>query len=184
MEQQALVLDGGQLSGSQVVKVARKGNRVEIDEKAISLIAKARNTVEEVLQTETPIYGINTGFGALSTTSISNEKLEELQMNLLRSHAAGVGEPLDHEIVRGMMLLLAASLCRGYSGVRPIVAETLVEMLNAGVTPIVPSRGSVGASGDLAPLAHLALVVCGEGKATLGEKEMPGKAAMAAAGIT
>ncbi|HIO19703.1 MAG TPA: aromatic amino acid lyase, partial [Phycisphaerales bacterium] len=184
MEQESLILDGGQLTGPQVTAVARKGIRVEIGENATALMLSARETVESRIKSGSPTYGINTGFGALSTTSISHEKLDELQMNILRSHAAGVGDPLDGEIVRGMMLLLAASLCRGYSGARPIVAETIVQMLNAGVTPQIPSRGSVGASGDLAPLAHLALVLCGEGSATLGEKEMPGKAAMAAAGIT
>jgi len=177
MEQETLVLDGGPLSGPEVVGVARKGNRVEIGENAIALMGASRSFVEETLQSDAPVYGINTGFGALSTTSIPSDDLAALQMNLLRSHAAGVGEPLDTEIVRGMMLLLAASLCRGRSGSRPIVAQTIVEMLNANVTPIIPSRGSVGASGDLAPLAHLALVLC-------GDKEMPGKAAMAAAGIT
>jgi histidine ammonia-lyase len=184
MEQESLVLDGGPLAGPQVVRVARKGIRVSIAENAIALMVLARETVESVLKSDTPTYGINTGFGALSTTSISHEKLSDLQLNIIRSHAACVGEPLAVEVVRGMMLLLAASLCRGHSGSRPIVAQTIVEMLNANVTPIVPSRGSVGASGDLAPLAHLALVLCGEGKATLGDKEMPGKAAMAAAGIT
>jgi len=184
MEQELLQLDGGQLTGPQVTAVARKGTRVKIGENAIALMNAARETVENMLKSDTPTYGINTGFGALSMTSISQDQLGRLQMNIIRSHAAGVGEPLDVDIVRGMMVLLAASLCRGHSGTRPIVAETIVQMLNAGVTPKIPSRGSVGASGDLAPLAHLALVLCGEGTATLGEKEMPGKAAMAAAGIT
>jgi histidine ammonia-lyase len=184
MEQETLVLDGGPLSGPQVVGVARKGITVEIGEHALSLMTAAHEIVEETLKSNTSIYGINTGFGALSTTNISQEKLVNLQMNILRSHAACVGDPLDTETVRGMMLLLAASICRGHSGPRPIVAQTIVDMLNANVTPIIPSRGSVGASGDLAPLAHLALVLCGEGKATLGEKVMPGKTAMAAAGIT
>lgn len=184
MDQDVLVLDGGPLSGSQVVEVSRDGMKVQIGEQAIGLMTKARATVETIVSSGTPTYGINTGFGALSTTSISKEKLAELQMNLLRSHAAGVGEPLEGEIVRGMMIILAASLCRGHSGTRPEVAGCIVDMLNAGVTPIIPSRGSVGASGDLAPLAHLALVLCAEGKATLSKKEMPGKAAMAAAGIT
>jgi histidine ammonia-lyase len=184
MEQESLLLDGGPLSGPQVVRVARKGIRVSIAQNAIDAMNVARDTVEKILKSGTPTYGINTGFGALATTSISHGELAELQCNIIRSHAAGVGEPLDVEIVRGMMLLLAASLCRGHSGSRPIVAQTLVEMLNANVIPVIPSRGSVGASGDLAPLAHLAMVLCGEGKATLGDKEMPGKAAMAAAGIT
>jgi len=184
MEQEVLILDGGPLSGPQVVSVARKNAAVEISLQAVELMKVARETVEKVSESGDAVYGINTGFGALSTTRIPNDKLADLQMNLLRSHAAGVGEPLEEEVVRGMMILLAASLCRGHSGTRPIVAQCLVEMLNAGVTPIIPSRGSVGASGDLAPLAHLALVLCGEGKAILGEKTMPGKAAMAAAGIT
>jgi len=184
MEQEAIVLNGSPLSGPQVVEVARNAAAVEVSERAVTLMVAARNTVEEITKSGVATYGINTGFGALSTTKIPAEKLIDLQMNLLRSHAAGVGEPLDAEIVRGMMILLAASLCRGHSGVRPSVAQCIVSMLNAGVTPVIPSRGSVGASGDLAPLAHLALVICGEGHATLGEKTMPGKAAMAAAGIT
>ncbi|MBC8201565.1 MAG: histidine ammonia-lyase [Planctomycetes bacterium] len=184
MEKESIILDGGTLTGPQVVRVARKGITVSIAQNAIASMALARETVESTLKSDTPTYGINTGFGALSTTRISHEKLADLQLNIIRSHAAGVGEPLADEVVRGMMLLLAASLCRGHSGSRPIVAQTIVEMLNANVTPIVPSRGSVGASGDLAPLAHLALVLCGEGKANLGDKVMPGKAAMTAAGIT
>ncbi|MBC8309684.1 MAG: histidine ammonia-lyase [Phycisphaerales bacterium] len=184
MNQETLVLDGGPLSGPQVVGVARNGVKVEISPLAIELMEAARATVAQVTSTNDATYGINTGFGALSTTRIDNNKLVDLQMNLLRSHAAGVGEPLEGEIVRGMMILLTANLCRGHSGVRPEVAQCIVEMINAGVTPVIPSRGSVGASGDLAPLAHLALVLCGEGNAVLGEKEMPGKAAMAAAGIT
>jgi len=184
MEQEVLLVDGGPLAGPQIVAVARKKASVEISPQAIELMEVARETVIQVATSDKAIYGINTGFGALSTTRISQDKLAELQMNLLRSHAAGVGEPLAEEVVRGMMILLVASLCRGHSGVRPEVVIRLTEMLNAGVTPVVPSRGSVGASGDLAPLAHLALVLCGEGTATLGEKTMPGKAAMAAAGIT
>lgn len=184
MEHEVLVVDGGPLAGPQIVAVARKKASVEISPQAIGLMEAARETVNQVAKSDKAIYGINTGFGALSTTPISRDKLTELQMNLLRSHAAGVGEPLAEEVVRGMMILLVASLCRGHSGVRPEVAICLTEMLGEGVTPIVPSRGSVGASGDLAPLAHLALVLCGEGMATLGEKTMPGKAAMAAAGIT
>ncbi len=184
MEQEVLILDGGPLSGPQVTGIARKKGTVEIGPVAIELMQSAREVVRDVATSGKATYSINTGFGALSTTRIGQEKLEELQMNLLRSHAAGVGEPLEEEIVRGMMVLLAASLCRGMSGARPEVSQCIAEMLNKGVTPVIPSRGSVGASGDLAPLAHLALVLCGEGKAILGEKSMPGKAAMAAAGIT
>ncbi|MBT4530384.1 MAG: aromatic amino acid lyase, partial [Phycisphaerae bacterium] len=163
MEQEVLILDGGPLSGPQVTGIARKKGTVEIGPVAIELMQSAREVVRNVATSGKATYSINTGFGALSTTRIDQEKLEELQMNLLRSHAAGVGEPLEEEIVRGMMVLLAASLCRGMSGARPEVAQCIAEMLNKGVTPVIPSRGSVGASGDLAPLAHLALVLCGEG---------------------
>ncbi|MBC8203276.1 MAG: histidine ammonia-lyase [Planctomycetes bacterium] len=183
MDQQSLILNGGPLIGPDVVSVARKGLKVSIGDESLARMRASRATVEKAAASSTPTYSINTGFGALSTTSISNDELAQLQMNLLRSHAAGVGEPLPQDIVRGMMVILAGSLCRGFSGVRPVVAQLLVGMLNANVTPIIPSRGSVGASGDLAPLAHLALVLCGEGKATLGEKEMPGKAALTAAGL-
>jgi histidine ammonia-lyase len=184
MGQDVLILDGGPLSGPQVATVARRGLQVEVSQTAIELMESAHTVVAEAASSDAAVYGVNTGFGALSTTCIEKGKLADLQMNLLRSHAAGTGEPLEEEIVRGIMILLAASLSRGHSGVRPVVVNTLVEMLNAGVTPTIPSRGSVGASGDLAPLAHLALVICGEGTAFLGEKTMPGKAAMAAAGIT
>ena len=183
MEKESLVLDGGPLLGPDVVTVARKGLQVSIGKKAHKLMAASRATVEKAASSSKPTYGINTGFGALSTTSISTEELADLQMNIIRSHAAGVGNPLPTDVVRGMMVILAASLCRGHSGVRPVIATLLADMLNANVTPIIPSRGSVGASGDLAPLAHLALVLCGEGNATLGKKQMPGKAAIAAAGL-
>ena len=183
MDKQSLILNGSPLIGSDVVSVARKGIAVSIGDEALQRMQASRSTVEKVAASSTPTYSINTGFGAMSTTSISNEELAQLQMNLLRSHAAGVGVPLPQDVVRGMMVILAGSLCRGFSGVRPVVAELIVSLLNANVTPVIPSRGSVGASGDLAPLAHLALVLCGEGKATLGDKEMPGKAAVAAAGL-
>ncbi|MDP6693426.1 MAG: aromatic amino acid lyase, partial [Phycisphaerales bacterium] len=183
MDHELLVLDGGPISGPQVVAVARKGMQVTIGDNAHSLMASSRATVEKFASEDKPIYGINTGFGALSTTSISNDQLAQLQMNLLRSHAAGVGDPLPQDVVRGMMVILAASLSRGHSGVRNELAELLARMLNANIAPVIPSRGSVGASGDLAPLAHLALVLCGEGTATLGDKTMPGKAAIAAAGL-
>ncbi|MDP7009656.1 MAG: histidine ammonia-lyase [Phycisphaerales bacterium] len=182
-DQETLVLDGSPLAGPNIAAVARKGQRVGISEQASATMARARSIVENAANASDPTYGINTGFGALSTTAISGDALSTLQMNLLRSHAAGVGTTLPIDVVRGMMVILAASLCRGHSGVRPIVVEQLVQMLNANITPVIPSRGSVGASGDLAPLAHLALVLCGEGNASLNGKVMPGKAAMAASGI-
>ena len=184
MEQSVLVLDGGPITPTELVAVARTGGRVEIGGNSVDLMQASRKTVEQIVASDEPTYGINTGFGALSTTKISHDRLCDLQMNLLRSHAAGTGDALNNEIVRGMMVLLVASLCRGRSGVRPELAQCLADMLNANVTPVIPSIGSVGASGDLAPLAHLALVVCGEGNATIGKETMSGKSAMVAAGIS
>ena len=183
MDTESLIVDGGPITPAELVDVARNGRSVQIGDNAIDLMEASRKTVEAVVASDEAIYGINTGFGALSTTKISRDRLCDLQMNLLRSHAAGAGDPLNKDIVRGMMVLLAASLCRGHSGVRPILAQCLAGMLNAGVTPVIPSLGSVGASGDLAPLSHLALVLCGEGNATIGEKTMTGKAAMEKANI-
>ncbi len=110
-----------------------------------------------------PVYGVSTGFGSLATTVIPPERRDELQRALIRSHAAGMGPPVEDEVVRAMMLLRARSLALGYSGVRPVVVERIVELLNAGITPAVPEHGSLGASGDLAPLAHVALALIGEG---------------------
>ncbi len=154
-----------------VVAVARKDAKVALDPAALEPINRARAVVERCLKDGQAHYGINTGFGSLAKQRIDADDLRTLQRNLVRSHNAGVGEPLPRETVRGMMLLLAASLARGLSGVRPIVVQTLVEMLNNGVTPVVPSIGSVGASGDLAPLAAIACVMIGEGRATVDDKK-------------
>ncbi len=178
-----ITLTGEPLSVEAIVAVSRGDATVSISPDADAALDRARSVVEQACGGDRAVYGVNTGFGALSSTRIAADQLETLQLNLIRSHAAGVGQPLPTEVVRGTMLLLAASLCRGHSGVRPRIPHTLVGMLNAGVTPVVPSRGSVGASGDLAPLAHLALALCGEGEACLGSKRMPGTAAMAAAGL-
>ena len=120
--------------------------------------------VEEVASSEAPTYGVSTGFGSLATTPIPAERREELQRALVRSHAAGMGPPVEAEVVRAMMLLRARTLAMGYSGARPVVAETILELLNADLTPVVPEHGSLGASGDLAPLAHCALTLIGEGE--------------------
>lgn len=163
---QPLTLDGAPLTISDIAGVARADRAVRIGTGARSRMDSARAAVETCLNDGRAHYGINTGFGSLSRQRISAADLRAVQHNLIRSHAAGVGEPLPSDIVRGMLLLLAASLCRGHSGVRPVVAERLVALLNAGITPVVPSVGSVGASGDLAPLAHAALALIGEGRAT------------------
>jgi histidine ammonia-lyase len=141
-------------------------------------VERSRRLVEAALTDGEAHYGINTGFGALAKRRIDARQLAELQLNLVRSHSAGVGEPLPEETVRATMLVLAASLCRGMSGVRRVVPATSVAMLNAGLTPVVPAVGSVGASGDLAPLAAIALVAVGEGRATLGGREMTGAEAL------
>ncbi len=143
----SVVLDGGGLTIDDVVAVARDGKRVSVGPKAVRLMKASRAVVERAIKSGEALYGINTGFGSLSKKRIGDADLAQLQRNLVRSHAAGIGEPLPVDVVRGMMLLLAASLSRGLSGVRPVVAETIVAMLNAGVTPVVPSVGSVGASG-------------------------------------
>ncbi|MBL8758360.1 MAG: histidine ammonia-lyase [Phycisphaerae bacterium] len=161
-----LVLDGNALSIPDVVAVARHARAVRIGPRALRLMRASRAVVDRAIASGSALYGINTGFGSLSKQRISDADLADLQRNLIRSHAAGIGEPLPPDVVRAMMLLLAASLCRGHSGVRPVVAQTIVAMLNAGITPVVPSVGSVGASGDLAPLAAIALAAIGEGKVT------------------
>ena len=125
---------------------------------------QARAVVDEIVASNKLAYAITTGVGKLSDVRIAGDQIRELQVNLVRSHAVGVGEPLAVEETRAMMLLRANSLAKGHSGVRAIVIDTLCEMLNRGVTPVVPSQGSVGASGDLAPLAHLALALIGEGE--------------------
>ncbi|UYV14093.1 MAG: histidine ammonia-lyase [Phycisphaera sp.] len=157
-----LTLDGSPLTIAQVVSVARDGGKIALDAKVTQRLNAMRAKLEALTTDGNAYYGINTGFGSLARTRIDSEKLRELQANLIRSHAAGVGEPLAEDIVRAMMLLLAASLSRGHSGVRPVVVETIIAWLNAGVTPVVPSLGSVGASGDLAPLAHAVLAMMGE----------------------
>src|SRR4051794_27791541 len=145
--------------------VARGAAPPPLDDDDRARIAAARRVVEDALDSGRTVYGVNTGFGDLVTVSIPAEDAAQLQVNLLRSHAVGSGPPLSDEVVRGMMFLLASSLRRGRSGVRETVVEQLLEMLTHHVTPVVPSRGSVGSSGDLAPLAHLSLVLIGEGKA-------------------
>lgn len=178
-----LRLDGSPLTVVGVAAVARGGARVAIAPRAVTAMKRSRAVVERALKDEHAHYGINTGFGSLARVRIGAKDLSTLQRNLVRSHASGAGEPLAEEVVRAMMLCLAASLCRGLSGVRPVAPETIVRMLNAEVTPVVPAIGSVGASGDLAPLASVALVAIGEGEATVRGRRMTGAAALKQAGI-
>jgi len=178
-----LRLDASPLAPADVESVAREWRQVELAPEARARVQAARRVVESRLHDGQAHYGINTGFGSLSKQRIPDHQLKDLQRNLVRSHAAGVGEPLEPEIVRAMLLLLAASLARGRSGVRTELVDLLIAMLNAGVTPVVPSLGSVGASGDLAPLAHAALVLIGEGSALMQGATLPADEALRRAGL-
>ncbi len=179
-----ILLDASPLNIDHVVRVARETVPVAIAHAARDAMIRSRRVVDAALSDGLAHYGINTGFGSLSRVRVPPDDLRTLQRNLIRSHAAGIAEPLPVETVRAMMLLLAASLSRGLSGVRPVIPELLAAMLNAGVTPVIPSLGSVGASGDLAPLAHLALVLIGEGSARVAGQELPGADALRAANLS
>ena len=161
----SVVLGTAGVSPLDVVRVAREGARVEISAEATASMDRARALVEQAGSNPDPVYGVSTGFGLLATTRIDPDRRSDLQHALIRSHAAGMGDPVEVEVVRAMMLLRARTLCMGFSGSRPAVAVGLVDLLNAGITPIVPEHGSLGASGDLAPLAHMSLVLLGEGRA-------------------
>ena len=180
---QPLVLDGQGLSIEDVASVARGERAVRLGQRGREALLRSREVVERSLQTGEAIYGVNTGFGSLARTRIAPEQVREVQRNLIRSHAAGIGEPLSESVVRSMLLLLAASLCRGCSGVRPVVVERLIDLLNHRVVPVVPSRGSVGASGDLAPLSHCALVLIGEGHVMHESAYKPAGKALADVGL-
>jgi histidine ammonia-lyase len=171
------------LSIADVVAVARECRPVRLSDAARPAMDESRAVVQRVVADGRTVYGITTGFGDLATVRVTPEETGALQRNLVRSHAAGVGEPLPAEVVRAMLLLRAAALAHGLSGVRPSIVEQLLALLDADVLPIVPSRGSVGASGDLAPLAHLALAVIGEGSVTVGNDMLPALDAMRRAGI-
>lgn len=157
-------MDGGPLSPSQVAAVALGEVEARASDQIESRMAPAREVVDRAVDSDEIVYGITTGFGALATTHIGREDTESLQYNLLRSHATGVGDPMPDEIVRAMLLLRARTLSVGHSGVRPVIVHKLLELLSRGFLPVVPSQGSVGASGDLAPFAHLALPLIGEGR--------------------
>jgi histidine ammonia-lyase len=151
------------VSPADVIAVARDNVRVEIAPAAVAAMAASRSIVDDIEREGRPVYGVSTGFGALADTSVPAERRGELQHALIRSHAAGVGAPMPREVVRAMMLLRVRSLALGRSGVRPLIAQSLVDLLNHDITPWVPEHGSLGASGDLAPLAHCAMVLLGEG---------------------
>jgi histidine ammonia-lyase len=168
----------------QLEAVARGAPPPRLEAADRERIAAGRAVVEDAVRAGRVVYGVTTGFGQLASVQIDAGDAAQLQVNLLRSHAVGSGEPLDAEVVRGMLLLLASSLRRGHSGVRVELVELLLGLLERGVVPVIPSRGSVGSSGDLAPLAHLGLVLIGEGEAVLDGERMPGAAALARAGLS
>ena len=178
-----LILNGQALTLHEIEAVALAGCHVEVAPEALRRVRESRGLIERILAAGETVYGVNTGFGKLADVRIPGDKLAELQINLVRSHAGGVGEPLAEAEARAMLLLRANVLAKGFSGVRTELLELLVGMLNAGVHPVIPEKGSVGASGDLAPLAHLALVVVGEGEAFYRGDRVTGAEAMRRAGL-
>src|SRR6201989_8085 len=171
-------LTGNDLTFAQLYDVALHGARVSLAPDAIERMKASRAIVDRVVSSGKTAYGINTGFGKLASVRISTEQVRQLQINLVRSHSCGVGEPLSKSETRAIMLLRANALAKGLSGVKPTTVETLCAMLNAGVHPVIPSQGSVGASGDLAPLAHLAQVAIREGEAIFQGRTVSGESAM------
>ncbi len=179
----SVVLTGNDLTFDHLHAVALHHDSVSLHPSAIERMNASRAVVEKLVASGATAYGINTGFGKLASVRISPAQVQQLQINLVRSHACGVGDPLTESETRAMMVLRANALAKGLSGIRPHVVDTLCKMLNAQVHPLIPSQGSVGASGDLAPLAHLAQVVIGEGRATYKGETLDGATAMQRAGI-
>jgi histidine ammonia-lyase len=180
---QAVVLDGNTLTIAEVVAVARAGAAVFLDDSARARMLATRRVVEAIVERGAPVYGVNTGFGKLSEITIPNDQLAALQRNLVRSHAAGVGDPLPDEVVRAMTVLRANVLAKGHSGARPVIVDALLSLLTHDIIPVVPEHGSVGASGDLAPLAHLALSLIGEGHVRVRGTRTDTRAALGIAGL-
>jgi histidine ammonia-lyase len=178
-----ILLDGDTLSLEAIADVAHRRVEVGLSPEGRQRVERARAVVERVAEGDTAVYGINTGFGTLAEVRIDKKDLRTLQRNLLLSHAAGVGEPLPLPEARALLLLRCNVLAKGYSGIRPVTLDLALAMLARDVVPVVPTRGSVGASGDLAPLAHLALVLIGEGEAFYNGERLPGGEALRRAGL-
>ena len=178
-----IVIDGESLGLGQFDAVARRGVSCTLALHARAKVMAGQGAVQRAVEIGDAVYGVNTGFGDLAGVRIADDRLAQLQRRLILSHASGLGEPLEDEVVRGMLVLRANTLARGHSGVRPRVIETLIAFLNAGVLPVVPSRGSVGASGDLAPLAHLALPLVGCGTVRIGGREASAAEGLRHAGL-
>ena len=179
----AIIINGQKLTVEEVILVARRDEQVEISTEAKAAVKKARDYVDKKLEEGAIIYGLTTGFGKFSDTFISKEETADLQRNLIISHTCAMGDPLPRQVVRAIMLLRCNALSRGNSGIRPETLNTLLAMLNKGVHPQIPEKGSLGASGDLAPLAHMVLTLIGEGEAEYQGKVMSSRKAMAEAGI-
>lgn len=177
-----ILIDGEHLTFKEIEKIA-KGEKVSLSKRARGNIKRAHEEIEKILSSGKAVYGVNTGVGELAEVRIPKERLEKLQTNIVRSHAVGVGAPLDRETVRTIMALRANTLARGYSGVREEVVDLLIEFLNRDIIPVVPEKGSVGASGDLAPLAHIALALIGEGDVFYKNGRIPSREAFRAEGI-
>ncbi len=182
-DQSVVNVDGQSLTIEAVESVARGGASTVLGDRARERVAASRQVIDDILSSGRVAYGINTGFGRLAEVRIAPDQLERLQLNLLRSHACGVGEPFSEEVVRAMLLLRANVLATGHAGCRPVIVERVLDLLNARVHPVVPSLGSVGASGDLAPLAHLALPLVGEGSAVVTGESLSGADALRRAGL-
>ena len=183
MTNETLIIKPGLLKLAEIRRIAMGGLQLTIDPAADGAIRASAETVHEVVAQGAPAYGINTGFGKLAKTHIPDAQLELLQANLVRSHAVGIGPLLDDATVRLILALKAGSLARGYSGVRPLVIESLLALHNAGIIPCIPSKGSVGASGDLAPLAHMTLALMGEGEVRVDGHIVPAADGLARAGL-
>ena len=178
-----LTLQPGQFTLPDLRSIWRDAPLLKLAPSAYPAIEASAATVHEIVARGAPAYGINTGFGKLAKTHIPDEQLEQLQRNLILSHSVGIGTPIDDAMVRLIMAMKIGSLARGYSGIRASVIDTLIAMYNAGIMPCIPSKGSVGASGDLAPLAHMTLALMGEGQVRVGGKLCNAADAMATAGI-
>lgn len=179
----AVQIDGEHLTIDELHHLVFEGAAAELAAAARERMNASRAVIERLMESDAAVYGVNTGFGKMASTRISHGEIRHLQLNLVRSHACGVGAPLSEAATRAMLVLRANAIAKGFSGVRPLVAETLLAMLNCGVHPVIPAQGSVGASGDLAPLAHLALVAIGEGEAVYQGRKLGGGEAMRGAGI-
>ena len=178
-----VVIDGHSLTIESFVAVARFGAKVSVAKEALDAMQKSRDLAEKIASEKRVAYGITTGFGDFARVAVPEEMSNTLSTNLILSHCTATGDPYSEEVVRGMLLLRANALCGGVSGVRPVLVTMMAEMLNKGVHPVVPQKGSLGASGDLAPLAHMSLPLLGKGRAVYQGVEMDGGEAMEKAGI-